>query len=81
MISTKKIHTIIGEDPISNLIYNTEKVNYKNYTQMLLQIYTRNSKGEINIDENIRNHHLDGFLILNSSNNELLSEVSSTKKD
>lgn len=62
LVYQKKIHTVIGEEQIANLMLNTRAINYKTHTQILLQMYARNSRGEINFYENIRHYQLDALI-------------------
>lgn len=43
---------------------NTQFVNSKKHTQLLLHMYARNSRGEINFYENIKHPQLDALINL-----------------
>ena len=58
----KKIHTVIGEEQIASLMLNTQFVNSKTHTQILLHMYARNSRGEINFYENIKRPQLESLI-------------------
>lgn len=53
---------MVGEEQIANLMLNTQFVSSKKHTQLLLHMYARNSRGEINFYENIKHSQLDSLI-------------------
>jgi len=68
LIESTKIHTVLGEDQIANLLLNTEqfksngKSGYNMYSYLLLHFYSRNAMGELNYLANIQKYKTDNLI-------------------
>ena len=59
-LSDQKIHTVVGEDQIANLMLSAEilRPNVKDYQQNLLLLYQRNQEGMIDYQFNLKQFKL-----------------------
>ena len=78
LLESTKIHTVLGEDQISNLLLNTEqfksngKSGYNMYSYLMLHFYSRNAKGELNYLQNIQKYKVDNLISIPDVKQETL---------